>query len=114
MTNSQPIVEDLPVGPRAQELIHQVAHTSYASGLRKLGGTSLFREFRTGQISIDEYDIVKGEIDARKKLLTTPAGRTALAQAAQVSEAPELPFEAPPREYDARERAAGEHLDRED
>lgn len=118
MNSLRPTIEDLPVSPRAQELISEVASTGYRSQLRKFGRAPLLRELLQGGITQDEYDIVVGEREARRQILTAPTNQIP----PEVPESPTtIPAEwsptgilskIPPRELDVRELAAGEHLDR--
>ncbi len=112
--------EDLPVSPRAQELIHQVNTARYKSEVRKLGGVGLFSEVRAGAITHSELEIINDERAAKLQLLTPPETRVVEVAESVVAEAADswsptaiLDTLPPAREdFDGRERAAGEHLDR--
>lgn len=126
MVNKRPVVEELPLSPVAQERVAQVAATPYKGQLRKLGGLSLFEDVRAGNITLAEHDIIRGELAAREKILSvspdqlpmevpdSPATLGLTQSAAEWSPTAILATLPPAdaREFDARERAAGEYLDR--
>lgn len=86
MTHTPEIIEeDLPISPRAQELVHQVAVTKFRSQAKKLGGATLFKECRAGGISLDEVAIITSEIDAKVTRLTADPN----AAPADIPEAPQ-------------------------
>jgi hypothetical protein len=117
--NAAPQLEELPVSDRAAELIHAVNGVHFASQLRKIDSRKLFQDVRRGAISMSERDIIIAEKEARRKQLVVSSEQPPETLPEIVVPAPEgtwsptQTLEAiPPREYDARERAAGEHLDR--
>lgn len=112
--NSAPELEELPVSDRAAALIHAINVAHFPSQLRRIGGSQLIG------LSAVELDIIRDEKAARQKQLMVASSEeppvevleaSAPSEAAQWSPTGILDA-MPEREYDARERAAGEHLDR--
>lgn len=117
--NSNPVLEELPVSPAARERIAEIAKTPYKGQLRKLGGLSLFQEVHAGNITVAEQEIILDEIAAREQILSVSPNQPP-------AETPEPPHDPewsptailatlPPaeeRQFDPRERAAGEYIDR--
>lgn len=111
-----PIVEDLPLSPGAQELMHGIYRAPYKSTVRKLlDGAGLFNAVRTGKIDAREVEIIQAEGYAKQKLLTATPTIPEAAPESFIDDDGWSPTaklaDMPEREYDARERAAGEHLE---
>lgn len=114
-------VEDPVESPAAQAMIHDIVQVRNRSELRKLGGAHLGRMLISKQITPAEHQILSDELVARRKSLTMSSG---IEPPMELPHDPALPghpwsptsvldkMSPSPREFDARERAAGEHLDR--
>lgn len=122
MTKSNEVIhEELPVSPFAQEVIHNIRATRFRPDLRDFTGNKLFSNIREGNVSPVEADRIRDEAAAKYKVLSLPKDSVTLELPEAAQPQPEEPEawsptdildKIPTREYDVRERAAGEHLDR--
>ncbi|HWT55873.1 MAG TPA: hypothetical protein VN031_02470 [Candidatus Microsaccharimonas sp.] len=113
-----------PVSPVVRQVLQAIHNAAYKSELGRrgyFGGATLARKVREGVINLDEMAIISNARDTRKTELSAsadtipaevpePTDQTAIAQ--QEWSPTDILDRMPAREFDARERAAGEHLDR--
>lgn len=110
--------EELPVeDPLQNEValnaVHRIAQARFPSQLKGYS-KEIYSMQRSGGISDEEAEVLRGELHARKQILQpgiTPA--RAIQEMPPAGQSQEVQPSSEEREYDWAERASGEYLDRD-